>query len=261
MNSFKFVKDALAYEIERQVDLIEDGGKVIQETRLFDTSKGITVAMRTKEEAHDYRYFPEPDLLPLIVEDSLINEAKKDLPELPMAKKDRFISEYSIPAYDAGVLTSSKELAGYFENVAKRTREPKISSNWIMGELLRLLKEDGRDVKDCPVTPEALAALIGMIKKGAVSTKMAKDVFSEMYSTGKPPEEVVKEMGVSQISDEAALVAVIDKVMADNAESVERFRAGEEKLLGFFVGQTMKATKGQANPQVVNKVLKERLKG
>ncbi|MFQ5441490.1 MAG: Asp-tRNA(Asn)/Glu-tRNA(Gln) amidotransferase subunit GatB [Thermodesulfobacteriota bacterium] len=261
MNSFKFVKDALAYEIERQVGVIEDGGKVIQETRLFDTSKGITVAMRTKEEAHDYRYFPEPDLLPLIVEDSLMAEAAKGLPELPQAKRQRFVSEYALPAYDAGVLTSSKELARYYEDVAKKTGEPKTSSNWIMGELLRLLKEDGREVKDCPVAPEALAGLIGMIKKGAVSTKMAKEVFAGMYSTGKSPEEVVKEKGVSQISDEAELIGIIDKVLEDNAESAERFRAGEVKLLGFFVGQVMKATKGQANPQVVNRVLKERLKG
>ncbi len=261
MNSFKFIKDGLAYEIERQVDLIESGGHVVQETRLFDPSRGITVAMRGKEEAHDYRYFPEPDLLPLVIDDAILEEAKGQLPELPGPKKARFMEEYGIPAYDAGVLTSSRDLAGYYEAVVRATTEPKVSSNWVMGEVLRALKEDNRDITDCPVSPEGLAELILMVKKGEISGKIAKEVFSEMYKTGGGAAEIVKKKGLTQISDEGALGGIIDDVLANNADSVERYKKGEVKLLGFFVGQVMKATKGQANPGLVNKLLKERLGG
>ncbi len=261
MNSFKFIKDGLAYEIERQIDIVESGGRVVQETRLFDPSRGITIAMRGKEEAHDYRYFPEPDLLPLVIEDALMEEARAGLPELPGPKKARFMKEYGIPAYDAGVLTSSRALADYYEAVVKATGEAKTSSNWVMGEVLRALKEAGREISDCPVSPEALAGLIGMVKKGEISGKIAKEVFAEMFATGAGAAEIVKKKGLAQISDEGALGSVIDDVLAKNAESVERYKNGETKLLGFFVGQVMKATKGQANPGLVNKILKERLKG
>jgi len=261
MNSFKFIKDGLAYEIERQIDLVESGGHVVQETRLFDPSRGITIAMRGKEEAHDYRYFPEPDLLPLVIEDALMEEARAGLPELPGPRKARFTKEYGIPAYDAGVLTSSRALADYYEAVVKATGEAKASSNWVMGEVLRALKEDSRDISDCPVSPEALAGLIGMVKKGEISGKIAKEVFAEMFSTGGSAAEIVKKKGLAQISDEGALGSVIDEVLAANADSVERYKKGEHKLLGFFVGQVMKATKGQANPGLVNKLLKEKLKG
>ncbi len=261
MNSFKYVKEAIDYEIQRQIDLVENGEKVVQETRLFDASKGITASMRSKEEAHDYRYFPEPDLLPLNVGAKLVDQARETLPELPEAKRARFITDYAIPPYDAGVLTATRELADYYEEVVKATGEPKISSNWVMGELLRLLKEDGKDVGDCALKPSAIADLIGMIKKGAISGKMAKEVFEEMYKTGKPPAGIVKARGITQISDESELAGVIDKVLEANPESVDRYRSGKVQLFGFFVGETMKATKGQANPQAVNKILKEKLAG
>lgn len=259
MNSFKFVKEAIDYEIARQIDLVESGGKVVQETRLFDSAKGVTASMRSKEEAHDYRYFPEPDLLPLIVEEGMVEEVRSALPELPQAKRERFVSEYGIPAYDAGVLTSSKDLAAYYEEVVKETGEPKASSNWIMGEILRLLKEDNRDVRDCPVSPKGLARVMGMVKSGEISGKIAKEVFEEMYRTGKPAEEIVKSKGLTQISGEAELAAIVDGIIAANPENVERYRSGKTALFGFFVGEAMKATRGKANPQVINKLLKEKL--
>ncbi|MBI5343915.1 MAG: Asp-tRNA(Asn)/Glu-tRNA(Gln) amidotransferase subunit GatB [Deltaproteobacteria bacterium] len=259
MNSFKFVKDAIDYEIERQIDLIEGGGRVAQETRLFDSSKGVTVSMRSKEEAHDYRYFPEPDLLPLLVEDPLIEKARSEMPELPQEKRARFINSYGIPAYDAGVLTASKELAAYYEEAVRLTNEPKVSSNWIMGELLRLLKEAGKEVTECPVTPEALAGLIKMVQNGEISNKMGKDVFEEMYKTGKSASEIVKAKGMIQISDEGALLKVIQGIIKANPENLARYKSGKDKLFGFFVGEVMKATKGQANPAVVNRILKGEL--
>lgn len=259
MNSFKFVKEAIDYEIARQTDLMESGGKVVQETRLFDSARGVTVSMRSKEEAHDYRYFPEPDLLPLIVEEEMVEEVRSALPELPQAKRERFISEYGIPAYDAGVLTSSKDLAAYYEAVVNETDEPKASSNWIMGELLRLLKEDNRDVKECPVSPKGLANVMKMVKAGEISGKIAKEVFEDMYRTGKPAEEIVKSKGLTQISGEEELARIVDGIIAANPENVERYKSGKTALFGFFVGEAMKATRGKANPQVINKLLKEKL--
>ncbi len=259
MNSFKFVKEAIDYEIQRQIDVVEGGGKVVQETRLFDASKGVTASMRSKEEAHDYRYFPEPDLLPLMVENELVEKLRGALPELPRRKRERFISEYGIPSYDAGVLTSSKGLADYYESVVKATNEPKVSSNWVMGEVLRLLKEDSRDVKDCPVTPQSLAGLIKSVKDGIVSGTGAKEVFEEMYRTGRSASEIIKLKGLVQISNEDELSKVIDEIIKANPENLERYKAGKTQLMGFFVGEAMKATKGKANPQVINKLLKEKL--
>ena len=259
MNSFKFVKEAIDYEIQRQVDLIESGGKVIQETRLFDSAKGITASMRSKEEAHDYRYFPDPDLLPLIVTDELISEVRSTLPELPRARRERFVSEYGIPAYDAGVLTASRDLADYYEQAVKETGEPKLSSNWIMGELLRLLNEDNRDVKDCPISPIGVADIIKMVKGGQISGTMAKEVFEEMYKTGKAAADIVKAKGLSQISDEGELAKIVEEIVKNNPDNVAKFKAGKTTVLGFFVGEIMKATKGKANPQVINKLLKEKL--
>ena len=260
MNSFKFIKDALIYEIQRQADVLDSGEKVKQESRLFDPSKGVTASMRSKEEAHDYRYFPEPDLLPLVLEDSLKDAMLKTIPELPEAKRARFTKDYSIPSYDAGVLTSSRALADYFEAVVQKTGDGKVSSNWVMGELLRLLKEESKDIKDCTVTPESLAKLIDMIKKGDISGKMAKEIFEEVYKTGKGPEEIVKASGLTQISDETMLLEKIDAVIQANPDEVQSYRAGKEKLIGFFVGAVMKATRGAANPEAVNRLLKERLK-
>lgn len=259
MNSFKFVRDALEYEIKRQVEVVEEGGRIIQETRLYDPDRGITESMRGKEEAHDYRYFPEPDLLPLRVDTVWIEEIKRTLPELPQAKRERFVREYGIPFYDAGVLTSSRELANYYEDCVRLYPQPKVVSNWVMGELLRYLKEDRRDVKDCPVKPEGLTKLLKMVDEGTISGKMAKDVFEEMYRTGKDPEAIVKEKGLVQVSDSATLLKVIDDVLKANPQHVADYKAGKEKLFGFFVGQVMKATKGQANPQLLNRLLKERL--
>ncbi len=259
MNSFKYVKEAIEYEIRRQIDTIESGGKVIQETRLFDASAGVTAPMRSKEEAHDYRYFPEPDLLPLYVEDKLVDKLRSELPELPRAKRERFMGEYGIPAYDAGVLTSSRELADYYEAVVRNTGEPKISSNWVMGELLRYLNEEGKTVSECQVSPESISDLIKMIKSSAISGKMAKEVFEDMYRTGKPPAAIVKEKGITQISDEKELKGIIEEVIKANPENLARYKAGKDKLFGFFVGETMKATRGQANPQLVNNLLKELL--
>jgi len=259
MNSFKNVKEAIEYEIQRQIDTVESGGKVVQETRLFDASTGVTASMRSKEEAHDYRYFPEPDLLPLYVEDKLVDRMRSVLPELPRAKRERFVAEYGIPAYDAGVLTATRELADYYESVVKNTGEPKISSNWVMGELLRHLNDEGKTVSECPVSPETLSDLIKMIKSGEISGKIAKDVFEDMYKAGKSPAAIVKEKGLTQISDESELQRIIEDVIKANPENLARYKAGKDKLFGFFVGETMKATKGQANPQLVNKLLKELL--
>jgi aspartyl-tRNA(Asn)/glutamyl-tRNA(Gln) amidotransferase subunit B len=272
MNSFRFVQKAIEYEINRQIELIEDGGKVIQETRLFDSDKGVTISMRSKEEAHDYRYFPEPDLLPLQIDAAWIEEIKRTLPELPAEKRERFVKEYGIPAYDAGVLTASKELANYYEECVQKYRGqgsgvrgqeiPKTVSNWVMGELLRLLKEDGKDIAQpsaFSIQPSIFAKLLNMVDAGTINLKTAKEIFEEVYKTGKDPEAIVKGKGLVQISDEGALIKAIDEVIAANPKEVAEYKAGKEKLLSFFVGQTMKATKGQANPQVLNKLLKERL--
>ncbi|MBI5492045.1 MAG: Asp-tRNA(Asn)/Glu-tRNA(Gln) amidotransferase subunit GatB [Deltaproteobacteria bacterium] len=259
MNSFKFVKEAIDYEIQRQIDVVDGGGKVVQETRLFDSARGVTASMRSKEEAHDYRYFPEPDLLPLIVEDRLVDKLRNEMPELPRAKRERFAGEYGIPEYDAGVLTASRALADYYEATVKATGEPKVSSNWVMGEVLRLLKEGSGDVKDCPVSPQSLAGLIKAVKDGVVSGKTAKEVFEEMYRTSQPAEEIIKAKGLVQISNEDELARIIDDIIKANPDNLERYRAGKTQLLGFFVGEAMKATKGKANPQVINKLLKEKL--
>jgi aspartyl-tRNA(Asn)/glutamyl-tRNA(Gln) amidotransferase subunit B len=259
MNSFKFIKDAINFEVARQSDLIDSGGKVVQETRLFDPSSGVTRSMRTKEEAHDYRYFPEPDLLPLLIPDEMVTKLRSQLPELPQAKRARFVSHYAIPPYDAGVLTASKDLAKYFEDTVRIFDDPKSVSNWIMGELLRILKENSKELSDSLVTPEKLAGLLTLIKDGKISGKIGKDVLEEIFATGKDASSIVEAKGVSQISDTSELEAIIDKIIADNQDSVERYRAGKTKLMGFFVGETMKATKGRANPGVVSKMLKEKL--
>ena len=262
INSFRFVQKAIEYEIKRQIEVAEDGGKIVQETRLFDSDKGITVSMRSKEEAHDYRYFPEPDLLPLMVDEAWIEEIKGTLPELPAKKRERFVREYGIPSYDAGVLTATRELANYYEESVKLFNQPKVVSNWVMGELLRLLKEDGKDISKpsaFSLQPSAFARLLKMVDAGAVNLKTAKEVFEEVYKTGKEPDAIVKEKGLVQVSDEGAIIKAIDEVIAANPKEFADYKAGKEKLFSFFIGQIMKATKGQANPQVLNKLLKERL--
>jgi aspartyl-tRNA(Asn)/glutamyl-tRNA(Gln) amidotransferase subunit B len=261
MNSFKHVERALEYEVERQREVLEEGGEIVQETRLWDANRGITVSMRGKEEAHDYRYFPDPDLVPLAIDDKWIDEIRQILPELPRERQDRFVRDYDLPAYDAGVLISSRPLADYYEECVKLYRHPKTISNWVMGELLRELKGDDRGLKRCPLTPPRLTDMLRMIEEGIISGKIAKVVFEEMYRTGKRPEQIVEEQGLRQVSDTGELGRVIEGVLEANESLVDDYRRGKEKLLGFFVGQVMKATKGKANPAMVNELLKKKLGG
>ena len=259
INSFRFVQKAIEYEIKRQKALIMDGGKVVQETRLWDTQKGITVSMRGKEEAHDYRYFPDPDLVPIEIDNGWIEKIRKTLPELPSDKVKRFVADYGIPEYDAEVLSISRALANYYEETARLSGQPKAASNWIMGDLLRFLKEDDREIEESSVTPTHIAEMIKLIDNGTISGKIAKTVMEEMYKTGKMPEDVVKEKGLVQVTDTGAIEKVIDEVLAENADSVAAYRSGKEKLFGFFVGQVMKKSQGKANPAMLNDLLKKKL--
>ena len=259
MNSFRFVQRALEYEIKRQRAILEQGGTISQETRLWDSDAGVTHGMRGKEEAHDYRYFPDPDLVPVVVDDQWIEKVRQELPELPDVKKARFINDYGLPEQDAVVLTGSKELAAYFEACVDRFPQAKKVSNWIMAELLRELNRDDREIDQCPVAPEDLAELLKMTDESIISGKIAKTVFEEMYSTGKAPRVIVEEKGLKQVSDEGEIGEIIDHVLAANPSQVEEYRGGKEKLLGFFVGQVMKETQGKANPKLVNKILREKL--
>jgi aspartyl-tRNA(Asn)/glutamyl-tRNA(Gln) amidotransferase subunit B len=259
INSFRFVERAIEYEIKRQSRVIEDGGKVLQETRLWDSNKGITESMRSKEEAHDYRYFPEPDLVPIIVEQTVIEEIRSALPELPDAKMKRFVSDFGLPEYDADFLASEKAYAEWFEQTINEGCKPKLASNWMMGELMRLLNEVGKTIEETNIKPAAFAELLKLIDSGTISGKIAKIVFEEMFNTGKGPKEIVAEKGLLQISDESEIEKAVDEIVAKHQNEAERFKAGEEKLLGFFVGQVMKATKGKANPQMLNDLIKKKL--
>ncbi len=259
MNSFRFVERALEYEIERQIATVEAGEQVVQETRLWDAAKNATLSMRGKEEAHDYRYFPDPDLVPVEIDAAWVEEIRAGLPELPDAKERRFREEYGLPEDDARTLTAAAELAGYFEKTAALFPQPKKVSNWVLTELLRELNRDDKEIDDCAVTPEHLAAMLSMIEDGSISGKIGKQVFEEMYRTGKAPKEIVKEKGWVQIQDSSELSGVIDRVVASHPVEVEKFKAGKEKVFGFLVGQVMKATRGQANPKLVNELLREKL--
>lgn len=259
MNSFRNVQRALEYEIKRQQYVLEGGGAIVQETRLWDDTQGATNSMRGKEEAHDYRYFPDPDLVTLAVDEAWIREIKQSLPELPLEKRERFVRDYEIPAYDAGVLTSSRALADYFEEVVRLSDKPKAASNWVMGDILKFLNEDKRELKDCPILPVSLAQLIRLIDDGTISGKMAKDVIDEMYKTGKSPKAIIEEKGMVQITDEDTLKAAIAGVIAANPNQLSQYRGGKDKLFGYFVGQVMKATQGKANPQLINELLKKML--
>jgi aspartyl-tRNA(Asn)/glutamyl-tRNA(Gln) amidotransferase subunit B len=259
INSFRFIQRAIEYEIKRQISVIMEGGKVVQETRLWDPQKGVTVSMRGKEEAHDYRYFPDPDLVPMEISQEWIEDVKKTLPELPADKVKRFVAEYGIPEYDAEVLSISKALADFYEETAKLSGQPKAASNWIMGDLLRLLKEDEREIEDCPVKPRHIAGMLKLIEDGTISGKIAKTVFEEMYKTGMMAEDVVREKGLVQVTDTAAIEKIIDEVMVENPGQVNDYRSGKDKLFGFFVGQVMKKSQGKANPAVVNEILKKKL--
>jgi len=261
VNSFRYLRQAIEYEIERQIDVVSGGGRVQQETRLWDSSTGRTHSMRSKEEAHDYRYFPEPDLPPLVVSDERVERIRATMPEMPSARRRRFVAAYALPDYDAGVLTQSPELAAYFEAVATAVASPKVASNWVMGELLRTLNERGVAVDGSPVGPSALASLIGLVEKGTISGSIAKDVFATMFATGRPADEIVAEEGLAQIGDEAAILAIVREVIAEQAGPVAQYRAGKKQTLGFLVGQVMKRSAGKANPPLVNRLMTHELDG
>jgi len=259
VNSFKFVQKAIEYEIKRQAQVLDEGGRVIQETRLFDSSKGVTFSMRSKEEAHDYRYFPEPDLVPIVVAKETIEHIRATIPELPDAKRARFVKEYGLPEYDADMLTQSRAIAAYFEEAVKLSGQAKAVANWIMGELMRLLNAENREIDSSPLKPQQLAGMLKMISDNVISIKIAKTVFEEMYKTGKDAGTVVQEQGLVQVSDTGAIEAIIDDVVKANPGQHADYKAGKDKLFGFFVGQVMKASKGKANPDVVNQLLKKKL--
>ena len=266
MNSFRFVEKALEYEINRQIELLERGERVVQETLLWDANEGVAVAMRSKEEAHDYRYFPEPDLVPVLVDEQYIASVRERLPEFPSARRDRYVREFALPKYDADILTEQRELADYFENVVaglktKKSGTYKMASNWTMTEVLRVLNDKHIGVAEFAVGPDRLAGMINLIVDGTISGKIAKDVFAEMLTESGSPKAIIEKKGLVQVSDTGAIEKIVDDVLARNAEQVEKYRSGKQQLFGFFVGETMKLMKGKANPNVVNEILRKKLGG
>src|SRR5680860_1461719 len=261
LNSFRFVERAIDFEIERQIELLEGGGSVVQETRLYDPAKDETRSMRGKEEANDYRYFPDPDLLPLEIDNALIESVRADLPELPDAKKERFIRDFGLSAYDASVLTSTRVLAAYYEDVVRALGgSPKLAANWVMGDLSAALNKDGLEIGASPLSAKALAGLLARIEDKTISGKLAKDVFEAMWVREGDADHIIEKRGLKQITDTSAIESMIDEVIAGNPQQLEQYRAGKDKLFGFFVGQVMKASKGKANPAQVNEVLKLKLR-
>jgi len=261
LNSFRNVARAIEHEVARQVAVIESGGKVEQETRLWDADRGQTLAMRSKEESHDYRYFPEPDLPPLLVRQEWVDQIRRTLPELPAERRRRFEEQHGLPSYDASVLTQTRELADYFEAVASGCADAKAASNWVMTEVLRKLKEDDRPLSEAKVTPAALAELLGAVKEGAISGKMAKDVFEKMWKSGDSAEVIIAREGLGQVSDQDALGSVIAGILEKNPAQAAVYRSGKKATLGWFVGQVMRETQGRANPKLVNQMLKAALDG
>ena len=259
INSFKNLEDAINYEIERQEEVLEDGGHVIQETRTFDPARGITLSMRSKENAHDYRYMPEPDLPPIVTSEETIEKYRSELPELPDARRARLEKEYGLSDYDAGLITSSRAMAEYFDAVVATGADPKLAANWIMGDLAKNLNEDGIDIVKSPVSAERLGKMIGLIMKDTISGKIAKKVFKEMWTNEDDPEKIVKDKGLVQITDTGAIEAAVDAAIAANPKAVAEYKGGKKKAIGALVGQVMKATRGKANPQMVNKMLAEKL--
>ena len=261
INSFRFVEQAINFEVERQIMLIEGGGEVVQETRLYDPDKHETRSMRSKEEANDYRYFPDPDLLPVEIEPAFIEDVRASLPELPDAKQERFVAEYGLSEYDAGVLTASREMADFFETAAKAAGQGKLAANWVMGELAGALNKADLDIADSPVSAGELGGMLQRIEDGTISGKLAKQVFEAMWNGEGSADEIIESKGLKQISDSGEIEAIIKDVLDNNPKQIEQYRAGQTKLLGFFVGQVMKATQGKANPQQVNELLKKQLDG
>jgi aspartyl-tRNA(Asn)/glutamyl-tRNA(Gln) amidotransferase subunit B len=261
LNSIRFVMQAIEYEARRQVELIEEGGEVRQETRLFDSGRGVTRPMRSKEQAHDYRYFPDPDLLPLVLDPIWISEIRVKMPELPDAKKARFMRDFKLSAQDADVLVAERENAAFFEEVAKGRKDPKLAANWVVGELFSALNREGKDIAQSPVSAANLSSLLNLIENNTISGRIAKDVFAIMVETGKDAAAIVEEKGLRQVTDTGAIEAAVDKVIAENAAKASDYRSGKQALFGWFVGQVMKATQGKANPAMVNEVLKKKLAG
>ncbi len=259
LNSFRFLQKAIGYEIDRQIDLVGEGGRVVQETRLWDASAGRTVGMRSKEEAHDYRYFPEPDLPPLVLDAARIAAIRDLMPELPDARRQRFIEDYALPEYDAGQLIQSRALADYFDATVRAGAPPKLASNWVMGEVARKRKETGADLEAVPLEPDRLAGLIALIEHGTISGSMAKDVFEKMFASGRTAAEIVEAEGLAQIDDEPAIRALVGSVLTNNVDAVSQYRAGKTAAFGFLVGQVMKAAAGRTNPRRVNELLKRAL--
>ncbi|HLH38236.1 MAG TPA: Asp-tRNA(Asn)/Glu-tRNA(Gln) amidotransferase subunit GatB [Bryobacteraceae bacterium] len=259
LNSFRFLKMALDHEIERQAAILESGGRVMQETRLFNVETGETAGMRSKEQAHDYRYFPEPDLVPLEISEAWLEEIRKQVPELPAARRRRFVESYGLREYDAGVLTATRAMSDYFETAAARSQDPRAAANWVMGDLAALLKQAGKEIEESPVSAENLAALIALIKEGQISGKLAKEIFPKMFASGESPRAIMDREGLKQISDESAVMKIIEDVIAANPKQVEQYRSGKSAVLGFLVGQAMKASQGQADPAAVNRLLREKL--
>lgn len=259
LNSFRSIVRAAENEAQRQIREIEAGGSIVQETRRWDDSKGISYAMRSKEEAHDYRYFPEPDLLPVVVDEQWLGGIRASLPELPAARRSRYVAGFGLPEYDAGLLTSSKKLADFFEEAVRESSNAKAIANWIMGDMMRILKEKGAEADAIPFPGSHLAALVSLIDKGTISGTIAKKVFEKMFESGKNPQQIVKDEGLEVVSDTGALSAAIRKVLEANAQSVADYRSGKEKAFGFLVGQTMREMKGKADPQLINRLLKEEL--
>jgi aspartyl-tRNA(Asn)/glutamyl-tRNA(Gln) amidotransferase subunit B len=259
LNSFRFLKMALDFEIARQVAVIESGGRIHQETRLYNVDSGETVGMRSKEHAHDYRYFPEPDLVPLQVSEAWLEDLKSQMIELPAGRRERFLRDYGLRQYDVEVLTQTRELSDYYDRAAKASGDPRAAANWVMGDLLGALKAEGKEISDSPIAPESLGELVGLIAKGELSGKLAKEIFPKMLATGEAPRAIMEREGLKQISDSGALEKMVDDVLAANPKQVEQYRGGKATVIGFLVGQVMKASRGQANPAAVNEILRKKL--
>ncbi len=259
LNSFRHVQRAIEFEIERQADLLDDGEEVVQETRLYNPDKNATFSMRDKEEAHDYRYFPDPDLVPLRLTQADLDAWKNELPELPRARRERFVTQFGLPSSDAGVLTAERDLADYFEETARLCGAPKKAANWVMGDFLREINQAQLSASNSPLSPAHLAKLIAIVEQGAISGKIGKEIFPEIFAKGIDPEAYVREKGLTQISDSSAIESAVDAVLAENPDEVAAYKGGKTKLMGFFVGKIMQATKGQANPKLVNELLRKKL--
>ncbi|MCQ2363259.1 MAG: Asp-tRNA(Asn)/Glu-tRNA(Gln) amidotransferase subunit GatB [Acidaminococcaceae bacterium] len=259
LNSFRALERAIEYEVQRQQEVLEDGGHVVQETRTWDDAKGITLSMRSKEEAHDYRYFPDPDLLPIKVDDAWIARVKAELPELPAQRQARLMEQFNLPAYDAGLIVATKAMAEYFDEAVKKAKDPKAVSNWLLGDISAWLNNENKEIGDLVITPGNLAELTNLIKEGVLSSKLAKKVFAEMLKDNKSPRQLVKDLGLEQVSDAGAIEKLVDETLAENPQSVADYKAGKDKAIGFLVGQIMKKSRGKANPPMVQELLKKKM--